>query len=130
MNYNWDLMETLLHKIQQSANHSFAPRADAEVFAHDQEQLGQPVGNLDALKQEATDYERLLVQGSFIAPRPQEEGGNGENYVLTKRGLQLLSLIDSSFPGSTKARQLFDKLELAALVPEVFDEAAEQAARA
>lgn len=31
--YNWDLIERLLHEVQNSAGHSFAPRAYAEDHA-------------------------------------------------------------------------------------------------
>ncbi len=41
---------------------------------------------MDALKQKAADYETILLEGGFIEPRPEEQGGNGENFVLTPRG--------------------------------------------
>jgi hypothetical protein len=88
---------------------------------------GQPTDNLDALKARATDYEAQLLEAGFIAARPESEGGNGENFVLTDRGLQLLSMIDSSFPGDEHPREVLDKQGLAALTPEIFDKVAAEA---
>lgn len=128
MSYNWDLIERLLHEVQNSANQAFSPRLYAEQLATEQELAGQPVDNLDALKVEATQYESQLLSAQFIAPRPESQGGNGENFVLTKRGLQLLSMLDSSFPGCEHPREVLDQQGLAALTPEIFDEIAANAA--
>ncbi|SDS89192.1 transcriptional regulator [Pseudomonas fuscovaginae UPB0736] len=124
--YNWELIERLLHEVQNSAGHNFAPRAYAEQHATAQAAAGQPPGNLDELKAQAADYERLLLKNGFIAPRPEEEGGNGENFVLTPRGSSLLSLIDSSIPGHEHPRWVLDEQQ-DALDPQVFDELASKA---
>ena len=56
-----------------------------------------------------------------------EEGGNDESFVLTPRGLQLLSMIDSSIPGGEHSRELLDDQGHAALSPEVFSDTAARA---
>ncbi len=127
MSYNWDLIERLLHEVQSSAGKRFAPRTYAEELAAELQHAGQPTDNLDALKAQATDYEAQLLEAGFIAPRPESEGGNGENFVLTDRGSQLLSMIDSSFPGDEHPREVLDKQGLAALTPEIFDKVAAEA---
>ena len=124
MTYNWDLIERLLHEVQNSAGKLFAPRAYAQELSEQLEQQGEHVENIDALKAEATRYESELVKGSFIETRPESEGGNGENFVLTQRGLQLLSMIDSSIPGGEHPREVLDGAGSAALTPEVFDDLA------
>ncbi|HLD67055.1 MAG TPA: transcriptional regulator [Pseudomonas sp.] len=127
MTYNWDLIERLLHEVQNGAGKSFAPRAYAEELAQELERAGESIGNLDSLKAQAADYESQLLTAGFIAPRPEDEGGNGENFILTERGAQLLSMIDSSFPGDEHPRELLDRQGTAALVPEIFDEIAAKA---
>lgn len=124
MSYNWDLIERLLHEVQNTADQGFAPRVYAEQLASEQGLAGQPVDNLDAFKVEATEYEAQLLKAEFIAPRPESQGGNGENFVLTARGLQLLSMIDSSFPGTEHPREVLNQHGLAALTPEIFDKVA------
>ncbi|MBC3208436.1 transcriptional regulator [Pseudomonas sp. SWRI111] len=124
--YNWDLIERLLHEVQNSAGHSFTPRSYAEQHAADQAAVGESVGNLDHLKTEACQYEKLLLERGYIEPRPEEEGGNGENFVLTPRGSRLLSLIDSSIPGNDHPRQVLDEQE-DALDELTFDEVASKA---
>ena len=126
--YHWDLVERLLREIQTGRG-TFAPRAIAEELATHLEQGGEPVGDHDHFKKSAADYEAHLINGGFIEPRPEEEGGTGENYRLTERGLQLLNLIESAAPGSEGPRALLDEKGLAALVPEVFDELAGRLAR-
>ncbi len=122
MSYNWDLIQRLLHEVQTSANDSFKPRRYAEEHAAQMESEGRPMPNLDSLRAEAADYESLLFEGGFIVTRPEEQGGNGENFVLTERGTRLLALLDN--PQDVGQRQrLIDKGD-AALVPEVFDEMA------
>lgn len=128
--YNWDLIERLLHEAQTSAGKNFAPRVIAEELATELEQAGDAVGDHDHFKKTAADYEALLLNGGFIEPRSEEQGGNGENFVLTERGSQLLSLIESASPGSEGPRALLDEKGLAALVPEVFDSLAGELARA
>jgi len=127
MPYNWDLIERLLHEVQRSAGKNFAPRAYAQELAQELERAGEHTSNLDALKAEAAEYEAQLLNAGFIEPRPEEEGGNGENFVLTPRGLQLLSMIDSSIPGGEHSREVLDEQGTAALSPEVFDDAAAKA---
>ncbi len=121
MSYNWGLIQRLLHEVQRGANDSFKPRHYAEEHAMQMESEGQPMPNLDSLRAEAADYESLLFEGGFIVSRPEEEGGNGENFVLTERGSRLLSILDD--PQEAQRQHLADKGD-AALVPEVFDEIA------
>lgn len=124
--YNWELIERLLHEVQNSAGHSFTPRPYAEQYAKEKAANGEPIGNLDELKVTATEYEKLLLDRGFIEPRPEDEGGNGENFVLTLRGSSLLSLIDSSIPGNDHPRQVLDEQQ-DALDPMIFDEVASRA---
>ncbi|MBN6773369.1 transcriptional regulator [Pseudomonas granadensis] len=124
--YNWDLIERLLHEVQNSAGHSFTPRPYAEEHAANMAASGEPVENLDHLKTQACEYEKLLLERGFIEPRPEDEGGNGENFVLTPRGASLLSLIDSSIPGNDHPRQVLDEQE-DALDELTFDEVASKA---
>jgi len=127
MTHNWDLIERLLHEAQNSAGKPFAPRRYAEDLAAEQENAGDPVHDLDHLRAEATRYEARLLENGFIEPRPEDEGGNGENFVLTARGAQLLSMLDSSIPGSEQPRAVLDEVGEAALTPEVFDRLAPKA---
>jgi len=124
--YDWDLIERLLHDVQNSAGHDFKPRASAETHAAQLAAAGQPVGNVDHLKTRACDYERLLVLRGYIVGRPVEEGGNGENFILTPRGSRLLSLIDSSIPGNDHPRQVLDE-QADALDESTFEEVAAKA---
>ncbi|WP_336355124.1 transcriptional regulator [Pseudomonas granadensis] len=124
--YNWDLIERLLHEVQNSAGHSFTPRPYAEEHAANMAASGESVENLDHLKTQACQYEKLLLERGFIEPRPEDEGGNGENFVLTPRGASLLSLIDSSIPGNDHPRQVLDEQE-DALDELTFDEVASKA---
>ncbi|KAF0864709.1 transcriptional regulator [Pseudomonas sp. LD120] len=121
--YNWDLIERLLHEVQNGAGQRFTPRPYAEQLAATKAAEGEPTGNLDDLKVTATEYEKLLLDRGFIETRPEEEGGNGANFVLTLRGSSLLSLIDSSIPGNDHPRQVLDE-QVDALAPETFDELA------
>ncbi|MDN4548044.1 MULTISPECIES: transcriptional regulator [unclassified Pseudomonas] len=109
--YNWDLIEYLLHEVQNGAGHSFTPRPYAEQYAAQKASEGEPIENLDHLKTVAGEYEKLLLMRGYIEPRPEDEGGNGENYILTARGSRLLSLIDSSIPGNDHPRQVLDEQE-------------------
>lgn len=128
MSYNWDLILRLLHEVQTSANDTFKPRRYAEEHAQAMEAAGQPLPNLDHLRAEASDYESLLFEGKFIAARPTDEGGTGENFVLTERGAQLLRLLEAGAPASDGFRRQLDEKGEAALVPEVFDDIAARAA--
>jgi len=122
MSYKWDLIQRLLHEVQDSANDTFKPRRYAEEHAAQLEREGKPMPNLDSLRAEAADYESLLFEGGFIASRPEEQGGNGENFVLTERGSRLLAILDS--PAEQDRRQRLAEKGEAALVPEVFDQLA------
>lgn len=124
--YNWDLIERLLHEVQNGEG-SFAPRKYAEQEAAEKATAGESTGNLDALKKTAADYEALLFKRGFIEPRPEEEGGNGENFILTPRGASLLALIDSSIPGNDHPRHVMDQQE-DALDQDTFDRVASEAA--
>ncbi|MDD0972551.1 transcriptional regulator [Pseudomonas fontis] len=124
--YDWDLIERLLHEVQNGAGHSFTPRPYAEQHAAQLAAEGNPVPELDHLKTRACEYEKLLYDRGFIASRPEDEGGNGENFVLTERGSRLLSLIDSSIPGNDHPRQVLDE-QADALDPDTFDELASKA---
>lgn len=106
--YDWDLVERLLHEVQNSAGDSFKPRKYAEEHAAAMAAEGEEMGSLDHLKAVAGEYEALLLNRGFIEPRPEEDGGNGENFVLTPRGAKLLALIDSSIPGNNHPRQVLD----------------------
>jgi hypothetical protein len=124
--YNWDLIERLLHEVQNSAGNSFAPRKYAEQHAAQKATAGESTSNLDDLKITATEYEKLLLDRGFIESRPEDEGGNGENFILTPRGSQLLSLIDSCIPGNDHPRQVLDE-QVDGLDPATFDEVASKA---
>ena len=124
--YNWDLIERLLHEVQNSAGHSFTPRPYAEQHAAQKAAEGEPIENLDHLKTVAGEYEKLLLVRGYIEPRPEDEGGTGANYILTVRGSRLLSLIDSSIPGNDHPRQVLDEQE-DALDEMTFDEVASKA---
>ena len=77
--------------------------------------------NLDSLRAEAANYESILFEGGFMVARPEEEGGTGENFVLTERGQQLLDVLDGRHPDSANLRQRMTDQGAAALVPETFD---------
>ncbi|WP_394561678.1 transcriptional regulator [Aquipseudomonas alcaligenes] len=125
--YQWDLIERLLHEAQNSAGKPFAPRQYAEELAGELDRAGEHIDNLDHFRAESTRYEAQLLENGFIEPRPESDGGNGENFVLTPRGAQLLSMLDSSIPGSEHPREVLDGAGEAALTPEVFDELAAKA---
>lgn len=124
--YNWDLIERLLHEVQNSADKPFAPRQYAEEHAAAVNAAGDSAGNVNALKVQASDLEALLLQRGFIESRPEDEGGNGENFVLTLRGSSLLAMIDSSIPGNDHPRQVLDE-QSDALDPATFDEVSSKA---
>jgi hypothetical protein len=124
--YNWDFMERLLHEVQNGAGHIFTPRPYAEQYAAQKAAAGEPFENLDHLKTVAGEYEKILLLRGYIEPRPDDQGGNGENYILTPRGSSLLSLIDSSIPGNEHPREVLDEQE-DALDELTFDEVASKA---
>ncbi|HCG0889215.1 TPA: transcriptional regulator [Pseudomonas aeruginosa] len=121
MTHDWDLVERLLLEVRQSAHENFAPRAHAERLAEERSQAGQRVGDMDALKQKAADYEAILLEGGFIEPRAEEQGGNGENFVLTPRGERLLGLIGGETPKAAEALRLLEENGSEALHAERFD---------
>ncbi|NUU36407.1 transcriptional regulator [Pseudomonas sp. C2B4] len=123
--YNWDLIEHLLHEVQNGAAH-FTPRPFAEQYAAQKAAQGEETENLDHLKTVAGEYEKLLLLRGYIEPRPEEQGGTGANYILTLRGSRLLSLIDSSIPGNDHPRQVLDEQD-DALEELTFDEVASKA---
>ncbi|HCJ29741.1 MAG TPA: transcriptional regulator [Pseudomonas sp.] len=120
MTYNWDLMLRLLREAQKSGNETFTPRQYADEHAIAMEDAGQPMPNMDSLKADAQNYESLLFDGGFMVARPEEQGGNGENFILTERGTQLLHMLEGG-DGATAYRQRLDEQGAAALTPEVFD---------
>lgn len=127
MTHNWDLVERLLHEAQNCAGKPFAPRQYAQDLADEQGLAA--TADLDHLRAQATRYEARLLKNGFIEPRPESEGGNGENFVLTGRGTQLLSMLDSSIPGSEHPREVLDEAGEAAFTPEVFERLATKATR-
>lgn len=126
MPYDWDLIERLLHEVQNSADDTFKPRKYAEEHAASMAADGEAVGNLDHLKAIASEYEKLLLDRGFIESRPEEEGGNGENFILTATGARLLALIDSSIPGNDHPRQVLDE-QVDPLEPATFQEVSAKA---
>ena len=50
--YDWDLIERLLHEVQNSADKPFVPRKYAEEHAAAKAADGESTGNLDSLKME------------------------------------------------------------------------------
>ena len=124
--YDWDLIERLLHEVQNGAETSFKPREYAEDHAAAVVASGDNAGSLDALKVQASKLEALLLERGFIAPRPEHEGGNGENFILTALGSRLLALIDSSIPGNDHPRQVLDE-QADALDPVTFEEVSSKA---
>lgn len=124
--YDWDLIERLLHEVQNGAGHSFTPRPYAEQHAAAKAAQGEPTGNLDELKVTATEYEKLLLDRGYIESRPEDQGGNGENFILTALGSRLLSLLDSSIPGNDHPRQVLSD-QADGLDPITFEEVAAKA---
>ncbi|EGH97387.1 MULTISPECIES: hypothetical protein [Pseudomonas syringae group] len=96
MTYNWDLIERLLHDVQN-----------------------------DGVKSTATEFETLLNRG-FIEPLPHVEGGDGSTYILTALGARLLALIDSSIPGNDHPRQVLNEQAGDPLDRSIFEEIAKK----
>lgn len=117
MTYDWDLMLRLLHEAQKPGSGPFTPRQYADEHALAMEEAGKPLPNMDSLKAEAQNYESLLFEGGFLASRPEAEGGSGENFVLTERGMRLKRMLEEG----TSHRQRLDEQGEAVFVPEVFD---------
>ena len=100
--YDWDLIERLLHDVQNS------------------------VAIADASETHAAELRTLLLERGFIAAHTSGAGGHGEGATLTPRGASLLAMIDSSIPGNDHPRQVLDE-QGDALDPETFDEVASKA---
>src|SRR4051812_24713062 len=100
--YDWDLIERLLHDVQNS------------------------VAIADASETHAAELRELLLERGFIAAHTSGAGGHGEGATLTPRGASLLAMIDSSIPGNDHPRQVLDE-QADALDPETFDEVAAKA---
>lgn len=124
--YDWDLIERLLHEVQNSADKPSAPGEYVEQHAAAQAAVGGNSEDLGALKTRAADLQTLLLERGFIESRPENEGGNGQNFILTPRGSGLLAMIDSSIPGNDHPRQVLNE-QADALDPATFDEASSQA---
>lgn len=120
MTYDWDLMLRLLREANNSENGTFIPRQYANEHAIAMSDAGQPLPNLDSIKAEAQNYESALFEGGFMVARPEEQGGTGENFLLTERGVRLMEMLDGK-TGGADVRQRLDEQGEAALVPEVFD---------
>ncbi|MBD8709794.1 MULTISPECIES: transcriptional regulator [Pseudomonas] len=100
--YDWDLIERLLHHVQNS------------------------VAIADASEASAAELRALLLERGFIAAHTSGDGGNGEGATLTPRGASLLAMIDSSIPGNDHPRQVLDE-QADALDKATFDEVASKA---
>lgn len=100
--YDWDLIERLLHHVQNS------------------------VAIADASEASAAELRALLLERGFIAAHTSGDGGNGEGGTLTPRGASLLAMIDSSIPGNDHPRQVLDE-QADALDKATFDEVASKA---
>lgn len=64
--YDWDLIERLLHEVQNGAGHSFTPRPYAEQHAAALAAKGEPVGDVDHLKTRACEYEKLQIGRAHV----------------------------------------------------------------
>jgi len=130
MSYDWDLIERLLLRAQECADQPYKARECGEEVAEQHRLQGEPVeGSVDHLKKIAGDLEGDLFANGYIQERPREHGGTGNNFELTERGTELLTLISRSFPDHLVFRQLLDEQGEAALLPETFDQLAERATR-
>lgn len=130
MSYDWDLIERLLLRAQECADQPYKARECGEEVAEQHRLHGEPVeGSTDHLKKVAGDLEGDLYANGYIQERPREHGGTGNNFELTERGTELLTLISRSFPDHLVFRQLLDEQGEAALLPESFDRLAERATR-
>ena len=121
MNYNWDLIERLLHDVQNSGG-SFDSREYTTAKASE----GEAVADSESLQAEAAQLKELLTNRGFIQSRPPEEDNGRSKLILTPRGSSLLALIDSSIPGNDHPREVLDRQE-DGLDPATFDEVASKA---
>ncbi|MCP1650143.1 transcriptional regulator [Pseudomonas sp. GD04087] len=130
MSYDWDLIERLLLHAQECADQPYKARECGEQVAEQHRLQGEPShASVDHLKRIAGDLEGDLLRNDYIRERPVEHGGTGNNFELTERGTELLTLISRSFPDHLVFRQLLDEQGEAALLPERFDLLAERATR-
>lgn len=130
MTYDWDLIEHLLVQAQQCANQPYKARESGEEVAEERLAQGEPVpGGVDHLERVAGDLEGVLFDGGFIQARPRSHGGTSNNFELSARGLQLLTLISRSFPDHLVFRRQLDEQGEDALSAETFDRLAADAAR-
>ncbi len=121
--YDWQLIERLLHEVQNGANQDFTPHRYAQDHADAATAQGDTPAAVDQLQTQARDYEKLLLERGFIEQRPDDEGGTGRNFQLTMRGSSLLSLLDSSIPDNDHGLEVLDEQD-DALDPATFDELA------
>jgi len=122
MAYNWDLIEHILHEVQNSGGQT----AVSDEYATAKASEGESVDNSQQLEADATQLRDLLLDRGFIEPRSAAEDGNRSACLLTARGSSLLALIDSSIPGNDHPRQVLDEQQ-DALDPATFDEVASKA---
>lgn len=130
MSYDWDLIERLLLRAQECADQPYKARECGEEVAEQHRLQGEPLNSsVDQLKRVAGDLEGDLLRNGYIRQRPREHGGTGNNFELTDRGTELLTLISRSFPDHLVFRQLLDEQGETALLPDSFDLLAERATR-
>ena len=121
--YDWQLIERLLHEVQNGANRDFTVHRYAQAHADATAAQGDTPAAVDQLQTQAKDYEKLLLARGFIEQRPDSEGGTVLNFQLTMRGTSRLSLLDSSIPDNDHGLEVLDEQE-DALDPATFDELA------
>lgn len=69
--YDWDLIERLLHEVQNGAGHSFTPRPYAEQHAAALAAKGEPLGDIDHLKTRACEYENCCSSVALSKAGPK-----------------------------------------------------------
>ncbi len=111
--YNWELIERLLHEVQNSAGHNFAPRVPNNM----PRPRRRPVSRRAILT--SSRPRRPITSGCCSRTASSPRGRK-------RRGSSLLSLIDSSIPGHEHPRWVLDEQQ-DALDPQVFDELASKA---
>ena len=68
MTYNWDLIERLLHEVQNSGGDSF----DAQEYTTTRASEGETVADPGKLEAEAAQLKELLTNRGFIQSRLQK----------------------------------------------------------
>ena len=119
--YDWDLIRGLLREIGKETVVAFRPRLYAESFVVARERNGFALGNQDALKRQAAQYETSLASGGFIEARPMSRFGYGNDYLLTKQGHSLLELLESTSVEAKRAQKALMQEGKAALTKQGFD---------